>query len=129
MHLKQNLILKIYFDMKRSEITINVLDIIGVSTAVSSNEGDKLFQVINNYLGKEEHVILDFNGLTLIISAFLNASVGQLYGTYSSEFIKEHLTVIGLSNDDLHLLKKVNDRAKEYFSQKEDFNNTIKDSL
>lgn len=111
-------------------IHIYVRDIISSSAAVSSNEGDKVFQVINANLKNNEQVLVDFNNLNLIISAFLNAAIGQLYGTYKAEFIKEHLSVIGLSNDDLHLLKKVNDRAKEYFSQQnEEFDNTLKDVL
>ncbi len=110
-------------------INIKVKDIIDGSSAVSSNEGDKLFQKINDSFLKDEHVILDFNGINLLISAFLNASIGQLYGSYETDFIKNHLTLEGMSNDDLHLLKKVNDRAKDYFSRKEDIDNSLNEVL
>ena len=51
-----------------------------------------------------------------ITSAFLNTAIGQLYGKYSEEQIKAGLLPPGdMDKDDLLLLKRVVERAKEYF--------------
>jgi len=73
--------------------------------------------------------LLDFGGIRFITSAFLNASIGQLYAHYSSEFIKQHLSVSNLANDDLILLARVIERAKEYFSDKANIESAIGNAL
>jgi hypothetical protein len=91
---------------------------------ISTEEGEQLFSLIEQELRKSNNVTLDFSNINIIVSTFLNASIGQLYGKYDSDFIKEHLTVENMSSEDLAVLKKVTDRAKEYFSDKnnlEDF--------
>jgi hypothetical protein len=103
---------------------ISVFNMLQVPFAISTEEGEQLFSLIEQELRKSNNVTLDFSNINIIVSTFLNASIGQLYGKYDSDFIKEHLTVENMSSEDLAVLKKVTDRAKEYFSDKnnlEDF--------
>ena len=48
-------------------------------------------------------------------AAFLNAAVGQLYGTFSEKKIRSLLKIEDAEQDDLALLKRVVDNAKLYF--------------
>jgi STAS-like domain of unknown function (DUF4325) len=99
---------------------ISVFEFLNSPYAVSTEEGERLSSEIINHFKKEEKLLLDFENIELIVSTFLNASIGQLYSGYTSEFIKEHLFLENMTNDDLSVLKKVTDRAKEYFKDKGD---------
>lgn len=97
--------------------------------AVSTEDGEKLFNIINEDFKKKNQVRLDFKNIELIVSTFLNASIGQLYGLYTTEFIQQYLSVQNMANEDLAILKKVTDRAKEYFKDKRGFDKAFKKNL
>jgi transcriptional regulator len=105
---------------------IKLIKILDSPFAVSTEEGEKLFQVIDENFRLRKDVIIDFSEIYLIVSTFLNASIGQLYGLYTTEFIQQHLSVTNMSNDDLSILKLVTDRAKEYFKDKSGFERVFK---
>lgn len=106
---------------------LKVKDIIGSSYASATDHGDLIFKKIDSLFKQSEEVIIDFDEIDIIVSTFLNASIGQLYGYYTSEFIRTHLKVKNMSNDDLNILKKVIERAREYFRDKEGFEDVIKE--
>ena len=74
-------------------------------------------------------MILDFSSLKIITTAFLNSAIGQLYSLFSSEKLKESLSIENITDSDMLLLKKVTDRAKEYFANKEKMDSIIKSAL
>ena len=101
--------------------TIKVFKILDSPFAVSTEDGEKIFKLMNEHLKQEKKVIIDFSAIELIVSTFLNASIGQLYGLYSTKFIQEYLSIVNMSNEDLDILKKVTDLAKAYFKDKKVF--------
>jgi hypothetical protein len=105
---------------------IVLFDILETPFAVSTEEGDEVFKLIDSYFKNNESITLDFEKIDLIVSTFFNAAIGQLYGTYPTEFIQTHLDLINITNDDLAILKKVTDRAKEYFMDKDSVENFLK---
>lgn len=111
------------------DIKISIFEQIGSSAAVASEDGENLFERMDHALEKDMLVILDFINIELITSTFLNASVGQLYSKYDSPFLKEHLRVENMPQEDLEILKKVVDRAKEYFKNKEVMEQSINEVL
>lgn len=112
-----------------TEIKINLFEAIGSSAAISSDDGEMVFKRIDSAIKNKVHVLVDFQNIELIVSTFLNASIGQLYGTYNSLIIRKYLKVINLNNDDLGTLKLVIKRAQEYFANKKDFETSINNSL
>ena len=108
---------------------INIFEIIGGNAAVTSDDGDTIFKRIDKAFKNKIPVIIDFQNIEIIVSTFLNAAVGQIYGYYTSEFIRDHLKVENMENDDLGILKKVVERAKEYFKNKQGFESTIDNTL
>jgi hypothetical protein len=66
-------------------------------------------------------VSLSFLNVESLTSAFLNASIGQLYREFSEEQIRAGLSVKDMSNEDIALLKRVVDTAKQYFKDPERF--------
>lgn len=97
---------------------IRISSILENDAALTPSAGDKVYSYISQPLKKNEPVLIDFEGIKFITSAFLNASIGQLYAHYTSDFVKQHVQVTHLDNDDLILLARVIERAKEYFSNK-----------
>lgn len=84
--------------------------------AASEAYGQLIFEeVISRITSKK--VILDFVGVDLITPTFLNVAVGQLYGSYTEQFIKKRTAILGLNNEDLAILKRVVDNAKRYFKE------------
>ncbi len=105
---------------------IKVFSIIDKVHAVSTEDGEKLYRKITENFEMSQVVELNFDGIKLILSAFLNASIGQLYSRYESSYLQQHLILSHISNEDLTTLKKVTDRAKEYFGDRKNFENTAK---
>lgn len=111
------------------EIKITIFEQIGSNAAVSSEDGELLFEKIVKGVENDVRMILDFNNIELITSTFLNAAIGQLYSRYDSPYLRDHLKVENLPQEDLELLKKVVERAKEYFKDKEQMEANIKEAL
>lgn len=97
--------------------TIIVKDFTEGIFAISSEDGEKIYFEINKSFLNKEKVILDFSGIEITITAFLNSCIGKLYANFSSEEIKNLLTVKNLNNDEKPLLKFVIDKAKERFGK------------
>lgn len=111
------------------EITVNIFEKLGSTAAVSSEDGEQLFALITKALNNNVFLILNFNNIELITSTFLNAAIGQLYNNFTSQFLRKHLHLENMDNDDLLLLKKVVERAKDYFENRKIVEDGIKEGL
>lgn len=102
---------------------IIIKDVINSELAVSTENGIKVFEIVDSCLQRKEKVELDFDGITIMITAFLNAAIGSLYSKkeYTGEFLNEFLKLVNVEMDDRILFKDVIQRAKEYFADKESF--------
>lgn len=112
-----------------NEYKINIFQVIGSEIAVSSDKGNDIFDKINKALQNGMSVVLDFDNIKILTTAFLNSAIGQLYSKYTSEELKKTLSILNISDSDKLLLKKVTDRAKEYFADKDNISPIIKDAL
>jgi hypothetical protein len=112
-----------------NEINIKIYKEVGSNAAVSSEIGKEIFKIIDKALEQNNLVNLDFENISLLTSAFLNAAIGSLYYKYSSESLQNKLRLFNLSQEDRQLLKRVTDRAKEYFEERDRLDNLINDVL
>jgi len=110
-------------------LKIVVFELVGNDAAVTSEDGEVLFERISKAFQNKKSVILDFNNIQLVTSTFLNAAIGQLYGTYEDSFVKQHLKQENMLPEDKHLLKKVIERAKDYFKNKDVIEKSFKEVL
>ncbi len=113
----------------KEPISIRVTETIKSNSAISRNDGEIVFEIIKNNFLLDKLVYVDFEGVDIVITAFLNAAFGQLYKEFDEDFIREHISVKGLEINDLSLLKLVIDTAKVYFENKSAFKNTTKNFL
>lgn len=107
--------------MGKIDEIIKVHQVIEEQVAVSTDDGDLLYQQIDRLLKQEKKIEIDFSSIDLMTTAFLNAAIGQLYKDYTSDFLNAHIKLTHVSPDDATLFKKVIERAKEYFANKKHF--------
>lgn len=117
------------FGNKLEAKTIKIFDYLKNSFAVTTDDGEIIFKEIENSFNISQTVILDFSGLEIIISTFFNAAIGQLYGKYTGDFLKDNLILTNISNEDLTILIKVIERAKQYFKDQQRFEKTINPNI
>jgi len=103
------------------EVKIRVFEIVGSELCVASDDGQKVYEQIAGVLRKGRRASLSFLNVKSLTSAFLNTAIGQLYGEFSEEEIRDNLRVSDLDQDDLALLKRVVDTAKAYFKDPKRF--------
>jgi hypothetical protein len=108
---------------------LRIVDIVGSGFCFASADGQKVHDAIVAGLRNGRRVRLSFEDVDALTSAFLNVAVGQLYGEFSEDEIKAGLSVTGASRDDLHILKRVVDRAKEFFRDPARFHEAVKEVL
>ncbi len=108
-------------------VEISVFEVVGSSLCVASDDGQKVYRRLAAALKEGIYVTLSFRNVTILTSAFLNAAVGQLYGKFNEEKIRGLLKVEDMENDDLALLKRVVDTAKQYFKDPKKFNEAIRE--
>lgn len=113
----------------KNDITVRVFDVVGSPLAVSSDDGQKVHDKVAPLLRERKAVSLSFEKMETVISAFLNAAIGQLYGEFSEDVIRELLNVRDMSPEDLALLKRVVDNAKLYFKNRLQFDEAWREEL
>lgn len=109
--------------------TISIYDVVGGKAAVSSEDGERLFATICAFLEKDLEVVLDFANIETLITTFLNAAIGQLYSKYEGPFLRKHLRVNNLTPEDRERMINTVERAKEYFKDKENLEEDIREAF
>lgn len=113
----------------QKELTISLFEIVGSPLCVASTDGQKVYDRLAAVLKEGRSVTLSFHNVSTLTSAFLNAAIGQLYGAFSEEQIRSLLKVQDMQSDDLELLKRVVETAKQYFKDPQRFDQAIRESL
>jgi len=111
------------------QVTLKIYEIVGSSICVASDDGQKVHDQIAAVLRNGKKAILSFLNVESLTSAFLNTAVGQLYGEFTEDQIRSGLSVSDMEQDDLVLLKRVVDMAKEYFKDPNRFREVKKEVM
>jgi len=113
----------------KKEMTISIFEVVGSALCVASSDGQKVYERLTVALREDKNVSLSFHNVSTLTSAFLNAAIGQLYGEFSEDQIRSLLSVQDMQADDLALLKRVVETAKQYFSNPKKFDQAVRDAL
>lgn len=109
------------------DISVRIYDLIGGPLCTSSDDGQLVHNRIAPLLREGKRVALSFARIDTVISAFLNAAIGQLYGEFKEEEIRERLLLRDMAAEDLVLLKRVVENAKAYFKDPKRFTQIIEE--
>lgn len=88
---------------------IEIKNIIEKNIAISTDDGEKVFTNIKELLEhKEKSIEVSFSGIDMLISHFLNESIGKLYLTFPNARWDEidNINYTNIDEDDLELLKE-----------------------
>ena len=110
-------------------ITVRVYDVVGGPLCVSTEDGQRLHDKILPHLNEGTPIVLSFDRVDTLISAFLNAAIGQLYGELHEDRLRELLSVKDMDGNGLVILKRVVDNAKLYFTHPDDFDRAWQEEL
>lgn len=105
----------------KTPIRIKVTDIVGSSFCVSSDDGNAVHEKLKQALATDRDVELDFIGIDMVISAFLNAAIGKLLQDHKPHQIHERVKFLNLSSDDQELIERVIENAQRYFENPDRF--------
>lgn len=101
-------------------VKLKIFDIVGGPVWVSTEDGQKVFDKITAAFKANRAVELSFVNQENLITAFLNAAIGQLYsGEYEDAYLNEHLTFSDISVDDRAMLERAVENAKRYFANRQ----------
>jgi len=103
-------------------VKLKVFEFIGSPLCISADDGQKIFEKIQSLLKAGNCVVISFEHITMMVSLFFNVAIGQLYSAFSEEEIRAKMSVEGLADDDMELLKKVVENAKKYYAHSEEYN-------
>lgn len=110
-------------------IRISLFEFVGSPFCVASDDGQKVYDRLDAALKANREVVLSFRNVTALTAAFLNAAVGQLYGTFSEDHIRDLLKAEDAEQDDLALLKCVVDNARLYFKDPKRYDQVVREVM
>ncbi len=105
--------------MTATATTIRVVDIIDSPIAVSTEKAQRVHTLLAKKLQAGEDVRLSFDGIETVITAFLNAALGQLYGAFSEDVITKHLEIVDAAPETQGMIERTVRNAKRYFANPE----------
>ena len=108
---------------------IKVSEYVTLNQGVTLEEGEKIYNMIDVALKGNDQVKLDFTGITLTTTAFLNVVIGVLYKDYSPEELRRRLILEGVSAETREKIKKVTNTAKLFYQNQTTFNKNVEEVL
>ena len=118
-----------YTPKTTDEIYLLLKDILQHDTAITYEDGEKVYALIFQALTEEKKVILDFQGITLVIPAFLHAAIGELYKDFDTDFMNSHLILKNIEGTNKVILDMVIKYTKQYIADPEAFERAIKSTF
>jgi hypothetical protein len=91
-------------------VLLRVYDVVAGARCVDTADGQRVHDKIAPLLRKDTAVVLSFDGITMVITAFLNAAIGALYG----EFPEEKVDRLVEPRDLLPVFQTTLDKSKEW---------------
>ena len=93
--------------------SLQIISVINKKYAVSEEDAELIFPIIENAVKENKHLNLSFEGIDICSSLFLKNSLGKLYLTFGPK-VDECIHFIGIENEDVLLpsqLERLRKRA------------------
>ncbi|MCQ1535572.1 DUF4325 domain-containing protein [Methanosarcina sp. KYL-1] len=110
-------------------IKIRVIEVTEGICCVAACDGQKVHDRIAGAFRENKRVELSFEDTDDLTPAFLNAALGQLYGSFPGEFVEENLFFTGVAPEDELILKRVVERAKGYFEHADSYRQAFREVI
>lgn len=96
-------------------IHYKVQEVVG-DNCITREDGQKVFEIINNRLKNNEIIVLDFENIGVFTSPFFNSAIGPLFKDFSREELRDKLLFANINTVGRNLLKIVIDNSSRYYS-------------
>src|SRR3990172_9568509 len=113
----------------KKNLTLSIFEVVGSPLCVASDDGQRVHDRVAAALKEGIDVTVSFLNVSSLTSAFLNAAIGQLYGSFTENEIRSKLKVKDMEPDDLALLKRVVETAKQYFKDPKRFDKAVEEAI
>ena len=114
--------------MGKNEYILKIRDLINSGFAVSTENGDLVYNEVKLQIDIAETIIIDFEEIDLVTTSFLNSAIGQLYKDYTAQQLAV-IKTINIRKSQLVLLEKVINTALHCYNDQKSFNNSVKKHL
>lgn len=94
---------------------VKLKDLFG-EDCIRKDDGEKLYSIIHPELAAGHKVSVDFTGVRVVTSLFLNPGIGRLFEDLTEQQIKERLHVRGLTDMARFTLNRVAMNSREFYS-------------
>lgn len=108
-------------------VLITIVNAIGDVYGVEADDGQKVYELILKAFNEKKKVLLSFQNIEILTTAFLNTAIGQLYKDFQDDYIRENLQVSEISESGIVALKRVVDTAKLYYKDPEALRRSIEE--
>lgn len=106
-------------------IRIKVTDVVGSDICVSSEDGGKVFNKLKVAMQTERPIVLDFSGVKIVISAFLNAAIGRLVEGQKKEAILARIQFTQIEAEDRELIDRVLENAETFYADPDQYRRAL----
>ncbi len=110
-------------------IKIKAVEAAGGSCCIALGDGQKVYAQIAEAFLENRRVELSFAEVGDLTPVFLNAAVGQLYGSFPEEFIRRNLVFTDIGPGDEIILRRVSERAKCYFENADHYRKVVREVM
>lgn len=97
---------------------LNIKDIINNKYAVSTEDAENVLLLIKESLNNNQKIEISFAGIEIVISAFLNRILGDLYADYTSNQINNLISFSNTNNNIDDLIELIKETAEEFYKKR-----------
>lgn len=87
--------------------TIHLKEVLSKESASDDADGSKVYEELERKLQSDYNVTLDFTGISLVTTAFLNTAVGKLFLERDASSVSKHLKFSNVKTNEIELFKLV----------------------
>jgi len=104
-----------------AENVVSMRDLVGSELCISSNDGQKVFDVLKSAISKGERVCISFENIKSLSASFLDSAIGQLYNGELQGDIDKMLSFDNISPGRRLITERAICEAKAYYSDPEGY--------
>jgi hypothetical protein len=94
--------------------TIQIRTLVG-DNCITLEQGEPVYKAVHHLLTQGESVELDFAGVVVCASPFLNSAIGRLLKDFEPADLEQKLTVQHLTPVGTQLMRKVIENSQRYY--------------
>ena len=112
-----------------NELRIDIFNIVGQKDCTLPEDGDKVFNSLKRALEENKKIVISFQNVEKLTTAFLNNAIGKLYKDFDEEKIKQSLSLENITQSAKVRLKRVVTNAKNFYKNPDKMRESIKEIL